>query len=141
MPAIADEVAHLTVIQRDPSWVVNKYDWRVGALERALMRVPGVPRLYHDLMWWWFEVRAPSVKSSFDWLRGLWAKERRRHIRRTLKDPKKIAAATPDYTFGCNRLLLSNDWYPTLAREDVDLIGEAVTEMTPTGLVLSLIHI
>jgi cation diffusion facilitator CzcD-associated flavoprotein CzcO len=60
---------------------------------------------------------------------------RRRHIRRTLKDPKKVAAATPDYTFGCNRLLLSNDWYPTLAREDVDLLGVTVTEMTPTGVV------
>lgn len=135
VPAIADEVEHLTVIQRDPSWVVNKYDWKVGPVERAIMKIPGMPRLYHDAMWWWFEVRAPSVKSSFDWLRGIWAAERRRHIKKTLKDPKKVAAATPDYTFGCNRLLLSNDWYPTLAREDVDLLGEAVTEMTPTGIV------
>lgn len=135
VPAIADEVEHLTVIQRDPSWVVNKYDWEVGPFERALMRVPGVPRLYHDLMWWWFEIRAPSVKSSFRWLRNLWAAERRRHIRRTLKNPQKVAAATPDYEFGCNRLLLSRDWYPTLAREDVALVGDAVTAMTPTGLV------
>ncbi|MBJ7330916.1 MAG: NAD(P)/FAD-dependent oxidoreductase [Solirubrobacteraceae bacterium] len=135
VPTIVDEVEHLTVIQRDPSWIVNKYDWKVGPAERALMKLPGVARLYHDLMWWWFEVRAPSIKTSFDWLRGIWAAERRRHIKKTLKDPKKVAAATPDYTFGCNRLLLSNDWYPTLAREDVDLLGEAVTEMTPTGLV------
>lgn len=136
VPAIVDEVKHLTVIQRDPSWVVNKYDWKVSGLERAAMRhVPGLERLYHDLMWWWFEVRAPSVQTRFDWLRGIWAAERRAHIRRTLKEPKKVAAATPDYTFGCNRLLLSRDWYPTLARPDVDLLGEAVTEMTPTGLI------
>jgi cation diffusion facilitator CzcD-associated flavoprotein CzcO len=36
---------------------------------------------------------------------------------------------------GCNRLLLSRDWYPTLAREDVDVIGAGVQRVTAGGLV------
>ncbi len=135
VPAIVDEAEHVTVVQRDPSWIVPKYDWKVGALERAIMKIPGVPRLYHDAMWWWFEVRYPMVLDRFDWLRNGWAAMRRRHIRKVIKDPQKAAAATPDYMFGCNRLLLSSDWYPTLDRDDVDVYAEAVTEMTPTGLV------
>src|SRR5439155_23664952 len=35
VPAIADEAAHVAVVQRSPSWIVNKYDWRQGRVERA----------------------------------------------------------------------------------------------------------
>lgn len=135
VPAISDEVAHLTVVQRSPSWIANKYDWRLSKAERALMGSPAAQRAYHNVMWWWFESRYPVVKRSMDPVRKLWEVERRWTIRRILKDPEKVAAATPDYPMGCNRLLLSNDWYPTLARADVDVIGTGVTGVTETGLV------
>jgi cation diffusion facilitator CzcD-associated flavoprotein CzcO len=137
-PAIVDEVAHLTVVQRSPSWVVNKYDWTPSRLERALMRrVPALRRLYHNAMWWWFESRYPIVKRSLDPIRRLWEAQRRLTIRRIVKDPMKVAAATPDYALGCNRILLSNAWYPTLARPDVSVVGAGVTALTERGLVCS----
>jgi cation diffusion facilitator CzcD-associated flavoprotein CzcO len=136
VPAIADEVAHLTVLQRSPSWIVNKYDWRVPRLQRVLTRAfPGLHRLHHNAMWLWFESRYPIVLRKLDPIRRLWMAERRWTIRRTLKDPAKVAAATPDYPLGCNRILLSRDWYPTLAREDVSVVGSAVAEVTELGVV------
>jgi len=135
VPAIVDRTAHLTVVQRSPSWIVNKYDWTPSRAEQVLMRVPALQRIYHDAMWLWFESRYPIVKNALAPLRRLWQVERRWTIRRTLKDPKKIAATTPDYEMGCNRLLLSRAWYPTLARPDVDVVGSGVSAVTERGLV------
>jgi cation diffusion facilitator CzcD-associated flavoprotein CzcO len=138
VPAIADTVEHLTVVQRSPSWIVNKYDWRVTRLQRALTRLfPALHRVHHNAMWLWFESRYPIVLRRLDVVRRVWEAQRRRTIRRTLRDPRKVRAATPAYPMGCNRILLSRDWYPTLAREDVDVIGSGVSEVTERGIVTS----
>ena len=137
VPAIADTAGHVTVVQRSPSWIVNKWDWTPGRVERALMRSPAAQRIYHNAMWLWFESRYPVVKRALRPLMWAWEQERKWTIRRTLKDPKKVAAATPDYQMGCNRLLLSRSWYPTLARPDVDVVGAGVEAMTPGGVLCS----
>ncbi len=134
MPAIADAAAHVTVVQRSPMWVVPKYDWRQGAAERALMHVPGMARLRHLFMWWKFESNAPLIWRRADPLRRVVEARLRRMIR--AKVGRELAAKiTPDYPFGCNRVLLSSAWYPTLARPDVDVVAAGVTAVTPTGLV------
>lgn len=137
VPAIADAVEHLTVVQRSPSWIVNKWDWRPGRIERALMRSERAQRVYHNAMWLWFESRYPIVKRALRPALWAWEQERKRTIRRILEDPKKVAAATPDYQMGCNRLLLSREWYPTLARPDVDVVGAGVERMTAGGVICS----
>jgi cation diffusion facilitator CzcD-associated flavoprotein CzcO len=135
VPAIADQAAHVTVVQRSPSWIVNKYDWRQGGLERALSHVPVLLRAYHHLMWWWFESRYPIVLRKLDPVRRVWEAQRRWTIRRIVKDRAKVAACTPDYALGCNRVLLSSDWYPTIARRDVDVVRAGVRAMTSAGVV------
>jgi cation diffusion facilitator CzcD-associated flavoprotein CzcO len=137
VPAVADIAEHVTVVQRSPSWIVNKYDWVPGGVERALSRVPALLRAYHHLMWWWFESRYPIVLRKLDPVRRGWEAVLRRTIRRIVKDPAKVAACTPDYALGCNRILLSSQWYPTLARPDVDVVRAGVEAMTPTGVVAS----
>ncbi len=42
---------------------------------------------------------------------------------------------TPDYRLGCKRILISNDYYPALDRDDVDLVTDGIREITPTGIV------
>ncbi|WP_205698514.1 NAD(P)/FAD-dependent oxidoreductase [Conexibacter sp. SYSU D00693] len=137
VPAIADTAAHVTVVQRSPSWIVNKWDWTPGRVERALMRSPRAQRLYHNAMWLWFESRYPVVKRASRPLRWAWEQERKATMRRILKDPQKVRACTPDYQMGCNRLLLSRAWYPTLARPDVDVVGAGVDRLTAGGVVCS----
>jgi cation diffusion facilitator CzcD-associated flavoprotein CzcO len=115
-------------------WVVPKYDWDQSAAERALMHVPGFARLRHLFMWWKFESAAPLIWRKADPLRRVVEARLRRMIRR--KVGRQLAAKiTPDYPFGCNRVLLSSAWYPTLARPDVDVIADGVTAVTPGGLV------
>ncbi|MCX2930663.1 NAD(P)/FAD-dependent oxidoreductase [Mycobacterium sp. CVI_P3] len=137
VPAIANEVAHLTVIQRSPSWVVGKYDWSPGLVERTLSRNPAFLRVYHLAMWWWFEVKYPFVLHRLDGFRSVYELVWRRRMAKILGDDQKYRACNPDYRMGCARLLLSNEWYQTLARPDVSVIRDNVVSMDESGVVVS----
>jgi cation diffusion facilitator CzcD-associated flavoprotein CzcO len=41
---------------------------------------------------------------------------------------------TPTYEFGCKRIMLTDDWYPTLTRGNVELVAERVDRVTPAGI-------
>ena len=55
--------------------------------------------------------------------------------RRVLVDPELIAKATPDYEIGCKRILFTSDWYPTLTRANVELVGGTVERVTANGVI------
>jgi cation diffusion facilitator CzcD-associated flavoprotein CzcO len=133
VPAIADTASRVTVIQRSPMWIVPKLDWAQGRVERALMHLPGAARLRHNFMWWKFESAAPLIWRRADPARRIVEARLRRTIRRQV-GPALAAQVTPDYPFGCNRVLLSSDWYATIAREDVDLVSSGVSKVMPGGL-------
>jgi cation diffusion facilitator CzcD-associated flavoprotein CzcO len=42
---------------------------------------------------------------------------------------------TPDYTIGCKRILISNDYYPSLARENVRVITDNIASVDATGVI------
>jgi cation diffusion facilitator CzcD-associated flavoprotein CzcO len=58
----------------------------------------------------------------------------RRHMARSLP-PELKEKAKPDYRLGCKRILPSNDWYPALARDNVELVTDAVTEVRERSIV------
>ncbi|MEU7218936.1 flavin-containing monooxygenase [Nocardia iowensis] len=138
VPAIVDRVALMHVVQRSPNWVANKYNHRgTGLAHRLAHRLPGMARLEHNVEWLWYEMRVPMIFNAADPLRALYHALLRAKIRREIKDPALRAAVTPDYKIGCNRVLLSTDWYPALDRPHVRVHTEGVRRVTPTGLVLA----
>lgn len=138
VPAIADQVADLTVVQRSPNWVMWKSRRKPGRFQTALMRRSQTLRtLHHNILFLAYEARYPLVLRLANPVRLLSQWWLIRTIKKNLSIPDEIQAAIPDYKLLCNRLLLSNDWYPTLGRDDVHLVGSAVTEVDETGVLTS----
>jgi cyclohexanone monooxygenase len=52
-----------------------------------------------------------------------------RHLRKTVRDPELRARLTPSYTLGCKRILMSNSYYASLTRPNVDVHATAVEEI------------
>ena len=50
-------------------------------------------------------------------------------------DELPAEALIPDYTIGCKRILISNDWYPTLLQPHVKVVTDPVERVTPDGVV------
>jgi cation diffusion facilitator CzcD-associated flavoprotein CzcO len=58
----------------------------------------------------------------------------RRQISSVIKDPVLRAKVTPSDELGCKRIMLTDDWYPTLVQPNVELVTERIAEVTPTGV-------
>jgi cation diffusion facilitator CzcD-associated flavoprotein CzcO len=135
VPRVASEAASLRVFQRTPPWIQPKPDVALPGWTRGVFRhVPGAQRTFRNAIYWLLESRAagftidPKLMAPQD-------RVARAHIARQVKDPALRAKLTPDYTIGCKRILLSSDYYPALAEPHVDVVTEAITEITETGLV------
>jgi len=134
VPAIAPLVDRLYYHQRTPAWVVPKEDRPLKPEERADFAAnPWRQRIERIKLYWTLEVRFLAFKFKPEWM-GLVAKVAKHKIRQAIKDPALQAKVTPDYTPGCKRLLISNDYYPALGRTNVEVVTEGIAAITPTGV-------
>jgi cation diffusion facilitator CzcD-associated flavoprotein CzcO len=59
----------------------------------------------------------------------------RRQLRTQIADPRLREKCVPDYVMGCKRVLFFNDWYPALARPNVELVTEPIERIASGGVV------
>lgn len=134
VPELAEVAGHLDVYQRTAPWVIPRHDRNYTALERfGFKHLPGLQRLYRTAIYWGREAFVPA----FTLMPGLAAPARiaaSKNIDRAITDPELRAKVTPHFQIGCKRILISNSYYPALARDDVDLITEPIAKITPTGI-------
>jgi cyclohexanone monooxygenase len=58
-----------------------------------------------------------------------------KNIARGIADPALRARVTPNWQIGCKRILISNTWYPMLARDNVDLVTDGIVEIRENAIV------
>src|SRR5579884_1020602 len=134
-PAIVEQVGHLDVYQRTPPWVLPRHDRDYSRVEKLAYRyVPGLQRLARELIYWGREAYVLGFAFRPDIL-NIARRFAERHIAKAISDPRLRAAVTPNWQIGCKRILISNDWYPMLARDDVELVTDGITEIRENAIV------
>jgi 4-hydroxyacetophenone monooxygenase len=147
-PAIAPRVAELTIFQRSPQWVAP-FDKFMQPIPVELRMLIQTCPLYHS--WYWTRLFWQFGDKVIESLRidPRWAYPQRsvnarndahrayftRYFSEQLRDrPDLISKALPDYPPFGKRILLDNGWFDTLRRDNVTLVTESVTGLTPDGL-------
>ena len=134
VPEVARQASHLTVFQRTPPWIHPRPDMPVPPRVRRVLRTgPGAARGLRDVIYWALESRALGFAVDPRLMAPL-AALARKHLADQVADPDLRARLTPDYTIGCKRILLSSDYYPALQRPNVDLVTDAIKEITAAGV-------
>jgi cation diffusion facilitator CzcD-associated flavoprotein CzcO len=135
VPRIVPDVAKLTLFQRTPPWIMPKPDHAMPRWTRTLFRmVPGAQRLYRDFVYWLLEARALGF-NGHPALMKLAQRVPQAHLNRQVKDPELRRKLTPDYLMGCKRVLIANDYYPALTRDNVEVNTAGVRAVTEHGIV------
>lgn len=135
IPQIAGQVSHLDVYQRTAPWITPKPDRGIGPREqRWYARLPLLQRAIRHTVYWLLEARGAGFVVNPGWLRAI-ELQCRRHLKRQIADPDLRERVTPTFSIGCKRILLSNDYYPTLTRSNVELITAGMTEVKTGSIV------
>ncbi len=135
VPRIAPQVARLTVFQRTPPWITPRNDKPVGRLHRALRaRLPLYAWLVRKTIYWTLELRALGFVVDPKLLQRA-EKLLERYLAQAVPDPVLRAKLTPAYRAGCKRILISDDYYPALQRDNVELVTDAIAEVRPHSVV------
>lgn len=134
VPAIAAKVERLDLYQRSAPYVVPKKDRPYRRWERRLFRFSPLRKLQRFWFWLFFEVLIAAF-NQFPPLRRAGMKLFRSQLDGQVPDAALRESVTPGDEIGCKRVLISSDYYPALARDNVELIPAAVRELTASGVV------
>ena len=138
VPGIVDEVGSMTVFQRSAPYVVAKPDQAYKPHHHnAFARWPSLLTGERSFVFWLTERMNGAItgemrgsKAFMATIKASW----RLQLRAQVKDPELRRKLVPNYPIGCKRVLFSNDWYPALARDHVDVVTDAITGVERNGI-------
>jgi cation diffusion facilitator CzcD-associated flavoprotein CzcO len=134
VPAIQPEVAQVDVYQRSPGWTLPKMDFPYSERAKRLFeRFPVLQRLDRASVFAFQELAAAGM-TRYRWLLPAFRSLSRRGINKAIEDPGLRQRVTPTDEFGCKRVMLTDEWYPTLTKPNVELVADRIAEVTPGGI-------
>ena len=136
IPQIAPLTQKLFVFQRSANWIVPRRDRAYKTWEKALFRVQLIGRAHRAFLYWLHEMNRLAFNQG-SLLAKLATKAAENHLRKQIPDVKLREALRPDYPLGCKRILISNDYYPTLMRPNVELVTTPIERILPDGIASS----
>ncbi len=134
IPEIAPQVKQLYVMQRTAAWVIPRDERKYLNIEKKLFKqADWFRKLHRARLYWSNESRAipimqPSVMKYTQKLAEAF-------IRFQVKDKQLAQKLTPDYIMGCKRILVSNKYFPTFNRDNVELVTDAIQELTADSII------
>jgi cation diffusion facilitator CzcD-associated flavoprotein CzcO len=135
IPKVAEQAKKLYVFQRSPSWIVPKNNRDYSEIERkvfsdsrfALKAERKRIRDFGDDFWDALLLSSKKHKKV--------EAEVRAYMEQQIRDPKLRKKLIPNYPLGTKRILMTDDYLSTFARENVELITTGVERLTKTSIV------
>ena len=134
MTPLSEVTSHLTMFQRTAQWIAPvgnaEYTPEQRRRKHRFPLLAKLARMYYQRM---FEAFSSAVVKPGKRREGV-ADRCRRHVA-SVKDPELRRKLTPDYEPMCKRLIMSRDFYPTLQKENVELVTENIDHVEARGVV------
>ncbi|SPM39340.1 Predicted flavoprotein CzcO associated with the cation diffusion facilitator CzcD [Mycobacterium numidiamassiliense] len=134
VPELANIAERVTVFQRTPPWMVPKDDRPYSATELARFRLNplAVPRTRWQIWKFQHDNTATFADDPIVTARSQFATS---FLERTVSDERLRLALTPGYPFRCKRVLLGDDYYRVLQRDNVELVTDPIDRIADTAVV------
>ena len=133
VPAIQPHVERLHLFQRTPPWIMPRWDHEITGVEHRLLKLPLAPQLVRGLLYWLLETRVIGFRRPR--IMKVASRFARWHLRRQVPDRELRRKLMPDYTMGCKRILISDDYYPSLSQDNVEVVTDGIAEIREHSIV------
>lgn len=134
VPPVSEKAARVDLFQRTANWIVrrNNKEYSPGA-RRLFQNLPFLGRLHRWQIYWTMERRFPAFLQGSKRNKTM-REECLLHMEEEISDPGMRAALTPGFAPGCKRILVSDDFYPALTRDNVNLVTRPIQRIVPEGV-------
>lgn len=134
VPEVAKAAQQLTVLQRSPNWIMPRNqiifsDTQLDAYEADPALFEESRRKLHTFRESGFARTRHNTKAQQEGMSQALA-----HLATQVPNQQLRQKLTPDYEFGCKRILRTDDYYPALMRENVQLVTEGIDRVLPEGI-------
>ena len=134
LPEIAKVASAVVSFQRSAPYVTPRPDRAYTDAEKGLFRKrPETMQELREEMFWANEERYAQRRNTPSLVSAA-AQVALDHLHREIQDPVLREKLTPDYTFGCKRVLKSSDYYPAFLLDHVALETSGIAEVTAAGI-------
>ncbi|MFP6656126.1 MAG: NAD(P)/FAD-dependent oxidoreductase [Myxococcota bacterium] len=135
IPSIVGKVEQLDVYQRTAAWVVPKNDKVYSSrFKRLLARFPILLRASRLIKYGLSELMGPIIFLDNQRLSSIGEKGSLRHLQQQVNDPELRKKLTPDFQFGCKRILISDEYWSCFEKPNVELVTDPIEEIKSTGI-------
>jgi cation diffusion facilitator CzcD-associated flavoprotein CzcO len=135
VPQVAPRAGKLYLFQRTPPWIVPRVDFPIrDRWRQRFRRFPFIMRAFRQFIFWRQEFRVLGFLGN-RFVRGKATEIATHHLEEQISDPQLRAALKPNYELGCKRVLVSDDYYPSLTRPNVELVTGAIAEVREHSIV------
>ncbi|UGB34935.1 NAD(P)/FAD-dependent oxidoreductase [Microbacterium sp. cx-55] len=135
VPELVRRGAEVVLFQRTPAWIVPRGAVDYSAEERRRLAAhPDELAALRAQLYLEGEQRFASRSGDADAAAAA-EHDARAHLAAQVDDVALRAALTPDYAFGCKRVLLSDDFYPAVASDAVTFEASALDRVEGGALV------
>ncbi|MEH6636826.1 MAG: NAD(P)/FAD-dependent oxidoreductase [Halioglobus sp.] len=138
IPELAKIAKHLDVYQRTPNYVAPRNDRDFTDNEKSrFAKWPILGRLYRRFLFLKGEyLLFPVVKTKG---RSRWRERLEKllkgHIRQSVQDQDMRQAMIPEFSLGCKRILVADNFYSAMNRPNVDLVTSGIERIEADAVV------
>ncbi|GAB3681153.1 flavin-containing monooxygenase [Salinisphaera aquimarina] len=134
VPELARRVDFLKVFQRTPAWILPRLDYSAPDWNKTLFdKWPASQTAVRNALFYAHEAMATGVIWNTPVTRLLEGLAKA-FLRHQVPDAWVRRQLTPQYRIGCKRLLISNDYYPALMRDNVKLYDWPIDKICEKGI-------
>ncbi|MFV0932755.1 flavin-containing monooxygenase [Pseudomonas jessenii] len=134
IPDIVDKADEVTLFQRTAQWVFATPNKKYSESAKVrLRRHDWLARLKHWLGLHLFHMFFSTAVRGNQLTLWLLSRNVKSHLK-TIIDPELRRKMTPDYPPACKRLVISEDFYPAIQKENVEVVTDAIDSIVPQGV-------
>ena len=135
---VALDGTEVTVFQRTAQWIVSMENRCFSEEEKRRFRTQPwrmkLIRRQSALVYGQGTAALTSTSRFYRMVHRLTSWNARRHLARSVRDPALRARLTPDYAFGCKRVVINANFYDAIQRPNARLVTEGIGRVEPGGV-------
>jgi cation diffusion facilitator CzcD-associated flavoprotein CzcO len=135
VPELAKKVEHLTLFQRTANYIAPRNDRAYTRFEKTCFTLlPFTRKLLRSKIFIYFDYLLFLLFGKRPWMRNIFTRSLEKFRRNSLNTPELLKQMTPTYELGCKRILVSDNYYTSLNRDNVTVTMQGIDKITTDGL-------